>query len=354
MLSAATELCEEVVLEHRWRHEEKGVEKHEHAHASHLQRAEGGGAHPHRHGSSYFFASEGIQKFLYPETLGAGRLAKIGIPAPNVMGPFVGAVEIVCGLLILAGLATRLAAIPLIVDMIVAILSTKVPILLGHGYLRFAHTFAPKSGFWSMLHETRTDLSMLLGSVFLLLVGAGAWSADAWLVRRVEPEKGVEWINAQSYLAFRPAHARRVRAGAASLRVGGDPCRGDRPRRRPMAFGRNRMTSVSRSGEVHLPGLRRRNGGDRLPLLGALLGRSDRNWGYADYQLRKIETAIANGVERRQHRRGASAKMLDGAVAPLRAAQSRSTTRPASTPRSPRSPRPAMPAIRPNVFLSFA
>jgi putative oxidoreductase len=129
------------------------------------------------------FASEGVQKFLYAGAQGAGRFAKIGIPAPDVMGPFVGVVESVCGLLVLAGLFTRLAAAPLIVDMLVAITSTKVPILLGRGYWMFAHTFAPKVGFWSFLHESRTDLSMLLGSTFLALVGAGPWSLDAILQR---------------------------------------------------------------------------------------------------------------------------------------------------------------------------
>ncbi len=129
------------------------------------------------------FASEGIQKFLYAEAQGAGRFAKIGIPAPEVMGPFVGMVEIVCGSLLLVGLATRLAALPLIINMLVALASTKVPILLGHGYWIFAHTFAPKAGFWAFLHESRTDLSMLCGATFLALVGADRWSLDARLTK---------------------------------------------------------------------------------------------------------------------------------------------------------------------------
>lgn len=124
------------------------------------------------------FASEGIQKLLFAEAQGAGRFAKIGIPAPELMGPFVGLVEIVCGTLILLGLATRLAALPLIVDMLVALASTKVPILLGHGYWLFAHTFAPKAGLWAFLHESRTDLSMLCGSIFLASVGGDRWSLD--------------------------------------------------------------------------------------------------------------------------------------------------------------------------------
>ncbi len=131
------------------------------------------------------FSAEGIQKFLYPDALGAGRFVKIGIPAPEVMGPLVGALEIVCGWLVLVGLLTRLAALPLVINMLVAIASTKLPILFGHGYWIFNHSFAPKAGFWSLLHESRTDLSMLLGALFLLLVGGGPWSLDAVLVRRL-------------------------------------------------------------------------------------------------------------------------------------------------------------------------
>jgi putative oxidoreductase len=129
------------------------------------------------------FASEGVQKFLYAEAQGAGRFAKIGIPSPELTGPFVGVVELVCGLLLLVGFATRLAALPLIVDMLVALASTKVPILLGHGYWLFAHTFAPKAGLWAFLHEARTDLSMLCGASFLALVGGDRWSLDARLSR---------------------------------------------------------------------------------------------------------------------------------------------------------------------------
>src|SRR5437588_11809267 len=73
------------------------------------------------------FFSEGVQKFLFPNDLGVGRFAKIGIPAPQIMAPFVGVVEIVCGALILLGLLTRLATIPLIIDMLVAISTTKIP-----------------------------------------------------------------------------------------------------------------------------------------------------------------------------------------------------------------------------------
>jgi putative oxidoreductase len=115
------------------------------------------------------FVSEGIQKFLFPDALGVGRFVKIGLPAPAFTAPFVGGVEIVCGGLLVLGLLTRLAAIPLIVDMLVAVASTKIPILV-------------KSGFWAMAHEARTDYAMLLGCIFLMLAGAGPLSVDARLV----------------------------------------------------------------------------------------------------------------------------------------------------------------------------
>lgn len=138
------------------------------------------------------FLSEGIQKFLYANENGAGRFARIGIPWPDVMGPFVGAVEMFCGALILFGLFTRLAAIPLIIDMLVAILSTKIPILLGHGFWGFSLRNLPYYGFWGMAHEARTDFSMLLGSLFLLIVGGGALSVDARLFR--SPQKSTKVV----------------------------------------------------------------------------------------------------------------------------------------------------------------
>src|SRR5262249_40794641 len=122
------------------------------------------------------FLSEGIQKFLFPDALGVGRFAKIGIPAPEVMAPFVGVCEVVCGVLFLLGLLTRFAAVTMIIEMLVAISTTKVPILRNEG-------------FWKMAHEARTDWAMLLGSLFLLLVGAGAWSLDAKLTR--SPDRSV-------------------------------------------------------------------------------------------------------------------------------------------------------------------
>ncbi len=129
------------------------------------------------------FLPEGIQKLAFADILGAGRFANIGIPYPDLMGPFVGAVEIFCGSFIVLGLFTRLAAIPLIVIMIVAIVSTKLPILLGHEFWIFHFPKLPRYGLWSMLHEARVDFDMLLGSVYLLIQGGGAWSVDAALTQ---------------------------------------------------------------------------------------------------------------------------------------------------------------------------
>ena len=114
----------------------------------------------------WVFVSEGIQKFVFPAQLGVGRFAKIGIPFPHVLAPFVGSIEIVCGSLLLVGLLTRLAAVPLLGVILVAILTTKLPMIA-------------KTGLWSMLHEARADFSMLLGLVFLLITGAGTLSLDA-------------------------------------------------------------------------------------------------------------------------------------------------------------------------------
>jgi putative oxidoreductase len=129
------------------------------------------------------FFPEGIQKLIFPAILGAGRFANIGIPYPELMGPLVGVLEIICGALIILGLFTRLAAVPLIIIMIVAIGSTKIPILLGHDFWIFHVAKLPRYGFWSMAHEARDDFCMLLGLIYLLIEGAGAWSLDALLIR---------------------------------------------------------------------------------------------------------------------------------------------------------------------------
>lgn len=115
------------------------------------------------------FLSEGIQKFLFPVLRGSGRFEKIGLPSAEFLGTFVGSFEIICGALILLGLFTRLAAIPTLIIMLVAIATTKVGILAN-------------DGFWAMMHGSRTDWAMLLGSFFLIIKGGGKWSVDGLMI----------------------------------------------------------------------------------------------------------------------------------------------------------------------------
>ena len=132
-------------------------------------------------GGIFFF--EGMQKFLYPGELGSGRFAKTGIPAPEFLGPFVGFFELACGLLLLIGLCTRVAAVPLIITMLVALVTVKIPILIGTEFMGFSLRPLPRYGFLSMMHEARNDIAMLFGSLYLLITGAGSWSLDAKLSR---------------------------------------------------------------------------------------------------------------------------------------------------------------------------
>jgi uncharacterized membrane protein YphA (DoxX/SURF4 family) len=111
------------------------------------------------------FFSEGVQKFLFPATLGVGRFARIGLPSPAMLAPFVGAFEVVCGALVIVGLVTRVAAVPLLAIISVAIWTTKLPMLSTQGA-------------WAMAHDARTDWCMWLGALFLILVGPGPWSLD--------------------------------------------------------------------------------------------------------------------------------------------------------------------------------
>jgi putative oxidoreductase len=112
------------------------------------------------------FLSEGLQKLLMPVTNGTGRFAKIGIPHPMFFGPFTGGTEIVCSILLIIGLFTRLASAPLLIIIIVAIYTTKVPIFI-------------EKGFWAAAHEGRADYCMFVGLIFLLIYGAGKYSVDS-------------------------------------------------------------------------------------------------------------------------------------------------------------------------------
>jgi putative oxidoreductase len=146
------------------------------------------------------FLSEGILKFVYTNQ-GVGRFTKLGLPVPEFTATFVGVLEIVGGLLLIFGLLTRAFAIAFVIEMIVAILSTKISLYLGTSPLP-APAAPPKAGFWAVMHETRSDFAQLLTCAFLLVVGPGPWSLDAVLQRRwgsrarstakgTEPSRGI-------------------------------------------------------------------------------------------------------------------------------------------------------------------
>ncbi len=133
------------------------------------------------------FLSEGIQKFLYPAQRGVGRFEQMGFPAPEFFGNFTGLFEILAGLLILAGLFTRIGALTTFIIMTVGIVVTKIPIAFGESFGPFALRKLSSYGFWSMAHEMRTDWAMWLGSLFLMIKGGGKWSADFRWYKKSKP-----------------------------------------------------------------------------------------------------------------------------------------------------------------------
>jgi putative oxidoreductase len=112
------------------------------------------------------FLSEGIQKYLFPALLGTGRFTTIGFSHPAFWAYFAGSFEIMCGFLIIIGLSSRLAAIPLLIVMITAFITTKLPILLTKGV-------------WPWAHEYRTDFAMTMLLIYLIIYGSGRISFDA-------------------------------------------------------------------------------------------------------------------------------------------------------------------------------
>jgi uncharacterized membrane protein YphA (DoxX/SURF4 family) len=149
------------------------------------------------------FFWEGLLKFFYTNQ-GVGRFTKLGIPFPHVTATFIGGLEIVCGLLLLAGLTTRLIAIPFVMEMIVAILFTKISLYLGTSPLPLPPV-PPQVGFWAVLHEIRSEYAQLLTVIFLLVNGPGKWSLDAALQRWRKPFISAPVLSARPAL---PASAR--------------------------------------------------------------------------------------------------------------------------------------------------
>jgi uncharacterized membrane protein YphA (DoxX/SURF4 family) len=129
----------------------------------------------------WVFLCSGLIKFLY-ENQGPLRFAKIGLAPARELAYFVGAIEMTCSVLLVLGLLVRVAALPLIVDMLVALVTTKIPLLSAAGPEPVAA--APRTGFWAFAYQSRLDVTMLVGCVFLLVAGAGLWSLDALLARR--------------------------------------------------------------------------------------------------------------------------------------------------------------------------
>ena len=128
------------------------------------------------------FLWEGVLKFVYANQ-GVGRFTKLGFPFPDFTASFVGGLETVGGLLILVGLGTRFVAVPFLIEMVVAILSTKIDLYLGTSPLPLPPS-PPLTGFWAVLHEVRSEYAQLLTVAFLLWAGPGPWSLDARRARK--------------------------------------------------------------------------------------------------------------------------------------------------------------------------
>ena len=146
------------------------------------------------------FFWEGILKFVYANQ-GVGRFTKLGMPIPEVLAPAVAILEIGGGLMLMGGLLTRFFSIPFIIEMVVAILSTKISIFLGTSPLPLPPS-PPKVGAWAVLHEIRSDYAQIMTCIFLLAAGPGRWSLDAlWLRRRArsaETNRPAIWHGARA------------------------------------------------------------------------------------------------------------------------------------------------------------
>jgi putative oxidoreductase len=134
-------------------------------------------------GSVFFW--EGVMKFVFPNQ-GVGRFTKLGFPAPHFLAIGDGWFEIIGGVLLMVGLLTRPVAIMFVVEMVVAMLSTKIPLYLGTYPLPLPPV-PPQVGFWAVLHEIRSEYAQLACSLFVLFVGPGAWSLEAWLQQKETP-----------------------------------------------------------------------------------------------------------------------------------------------------------------------
>lgn len=123
------------------------------------------------------FLWEGVMKFVFANQ-GVGRFTKLGFPYPHLTATADGWFEIIGGLLILGGWLTRPIAVPFIIEMLVAMASTKIPLYLGTSPLPLPPV-PPQIGLWAVLHEIRSEFAQLSCCAFLMLAGPGPWSIDA-------------------------------------------------------------------------------------------------------------------------------------------------------------------------------
>ena len=128
------------------------------------------------------FFWEGVLKFVFANQ-GVGRFTKLGFPAPHFTATADGWFEIIGGILLLSGFWTRLIALPFIIEMLVAMASTKIPLYLGTSPLPLPPV-PPQVGFWAVIHEIRSEYAQLMTCAFLLFAGPGRWSIDALVARR--------------------------------------------------------------------------------------------------------------------------------------------------------------------------
>jgi putative oxidoreductase len=147
------------------------------------------------------FLSEGILKFVY-KNQGVGRFTKIGIPAPHFTAVFVALLEIVGGALLMAGLLTRLIAVPFVIEMLVAMATTKIALFLGTSPLPLPPA-PPTVGIWAVLHEIRSDYAQIMSVLFLGVVGPGRWSLDAVLARKRSSTEQGDWVRPSAELSRR-------------------------------------------------------------------------------------------------------------------------------------------------------
>src|SRR6476660_10104409 len=155
-------------------------------------------------GAVFFW--EGILKFVYTNQ-GVGRFTKLGIPFLGPTAHFVAILEIVGGLLLISGFLTRVIAVPFVIEMIVAILSTKISLYLGTSPLPLPPA-PPQVGPWAVLHEIRSDYAQILIVIFLLINGPGKWSLDAVLLRKWRPGGLSEPISSRRSLGLSTAAQR--------------------------------------------------------------------------------------------------------------------------------------------------